>query len=279
MSAKAAAATIPQQTQKLPSASFHQRCTTSEPRKAPEAALPRSSSSRQLPRGQADSAAPRPHGRRQGRVAEAAPLSPARQQATSEQPEPLPPPLSSPRTPLRGDEGRKEGGRERGREPSQLREASQPGIGQRCRPRGSGQPRFGQRPGRAQSPPRGTVCPSVLSRGPRPRPGSSYCPGSAPGTSPPPSWDPTHWRFRQEPDTGAPSPPEIARAMPAKPLPPFFPIVSASLLWTFGAAVGGGMLPLCPLLAERWPEGCCTGLRRRELPCATGKRLHPSSPC
>lgn len=137
MSAKAAAATIPQQTQKLPSASFHQRCTTSEPRKAPEAALPRSSSSRQLPRGQADSAAPRPHGRRQGRAAEAAPLSPARQQATSVQPEPLPPPLSSPRTPLRGDEGRKEGGRERGREPSQLREASQPGIGQRCRARGS----------------------------------------------------------------------------------------------------------------------------------------------
>lgn len=119
MSAKAAAATIPQQTQKLPSASFHQRCTTSEPRKAPEAALPRSSSSRQLPRGQADSAAPRPHGRRQGRAAEAAPLSPARQQATSEQPEPLPPPLSSPRTPLRGDEGRKEG-RRKGARPGAL---------------------------------------------------------------------------------------------------------------------------------------------------------------
>lgn len=119
MSAKAAAATIPQQTQKLPSASFHQRCTTSEPRKAPEAALPRSSSSRQLPRGQADSAAPRPHGRRQGRATEAAPLSPARQQATSEQPEPLPPPLSSPRTPLRGDEGRKEG-RRKGARPGAL---------------------------------------------------------------------------------------------------------------------------------------------------------------
>jgi len=175
----------------------------------------------------------------QGRAPEEAPLSPA-PAASSKRAVVAPVAVSKQAQDASARQQGKEEGRRKGARPGALTAtgsltARHRATGQRCHPRGSGQPRFGQGPGRAQSPPRGTVCLSILSRGPRPRPGSSYCPGSAPGTSPPPSWAPTHWRFRQEPDAGAPSPPEVALARLVKPLPPFIPFVSASLLSPFGA--------------------------------------------